>query len=67
MNIPAGAPALSTSEADYLQMIQRFDQLWAVGQAEHEQAEMQSLLQQIEQYEAHHRDYNGESGNKIRP
>jgi hypothetical protein len=67
MSIRVASPALNTSEADYLQMIQRFDQLWAVGQAEHEQAEMQSLLQQIEHYEEQHRDYDGASGNKARP
>jgi hemerythrin superfamily protein len=58
--------ALNTSEADYLQMIQRFDQLWAVARAGHEQAEMQRLLQQIEQYEKH-RDSGGGSGNKTHP
>lgn len=63
MSIRAQAPGMS--EADYLQMIQRFDQLWAVARAEHEQAEMQQLLQQIELYEEN-RD-SGNADNKVRP
>ncbi len=64
MSIRAQAPG--TSEADYLQMIRRFDQLWAVARAEHEQAEMQQLLQQIEQYEEN-RDSGNDASNLARP
>ncbi len=66
MSTQPESQVLSTSEADYLQMIQRFDHLWAAARAKHEQAEMQRLLQQIEQYEKH-RDSSGDSGNKTHP
>lgn len=52
MSFTPESQALDLSEVDYLQMIQRFDQLWASARAEHEQAEMQRLLHLIEQYEA---------------
>lgn len=66
MSTQPESQVLNTSEADYLQMIQRFDQLWAAARAKHEQTEMQRLLQQIEQYEKH-RDSGGDSGNKAHP
>lgn len=52
MSFPPESQAPDTSEADYLQMIQRFDQMWASACTEHAQAEMQRLLHLIEQYEA---------------
>jgi len=69
MSAQPESQVLNISEADYLQLIQRFDQLWARGSisnARHQQAEMQRLLQQIEQYEKH-RDSGGDSGNKAHP
>jgi hemerythrin superfamily protein len=63
MSTQPESQVLNISEAAYLQMTQRFDHLWAAARAKHEQAEMQRLLQQIEQYEKH-RDSGGNSGNK---
>ena len=44
--------SLALDEAEYRQLVQRFDRLWNYAISEHDQREMQHLIGLIEAYEA---------------
>lgn len=58
------AQAEQMREIEYLQMIERFDQLWASATSEHDQQEMQRLIILIEQHEKK-REIPAEPANKL--
>jgi hypothetical protein len=58
------AQAEQMHEIEYLQMIERFDHLWASATSEHDQQEMQRLIILIEQHEKK-REISAEAANKL--
>ncbi|WP_157889097.1 hypothetical protein [Herminiimonas arsenitoxidans] len=58
------AQAEQMREIEYLQMIERFDQLWASATSEQDQEEMQRLIILIEQHEKK-REIPAEPVNKL--